>query len=62
MIVANFSRVLMDESWGDPQVFRPERFIDNEGNISIPERYMPFSIGKLYNCLSFYIIVPKACE
>ncbi|XP_034938135.1 probable cytochrome P450 303a1 [Chelonus insularis] len=50
MIAANFSRILMDESWGDPEVFRPERFIDSEGNITVPERYMPFSIGK-HKCM-----------
>lgn len=45
MIVANFNKVLMDESWSDPEVFRPERFIDSEGNISLPNQYIPFSIG-----------------
>lgn len=45
MILANFNRVLMDDSWVDPETFRPERFIDAQGNISIPEQYMPFSIG-----------------
>ncbi|XP_043289882.1 probable cytochrome P450 303a1 isoform X2 [Venturia canescens] len=50
MIVANFNRVLMDESWGDPEVFRPERFIDARGNISVPDQFMPFSIGK-HHCM-----------
>ncbi|KAK0166782.1 hypothetical protein PV327_004267 [Microctonus hyperodae] len=50
MIVANFNKVLMDESWSDPEVFRPERFIDSEGNISLPNQYIPFSIGK-HRCM-----------
>ncbi|KAF7987189.1 hypothetical protein HCN44_010857 [Aphidius gifuensis] len=50
MIVANFNRVLMNDSWGDPEVFRPERFIDEKGNISVPDQYMPFSIGK-HHCM-----------
>ncbi|KAK0176822.1 hypothetical protein PV328_000926 [Microctonus aethiopoides] len=50
MIVANFNKVLMDESWSDPEVFRPERFIDPEGNISLPNQYIPFSIGK-HRCM-----------
>ncbi|XP_015121196.1 probable cytochrome P450 303a1 [Diachasma alloeum] len=51
MLAANFSRILMsDEFYEDPEVFRPERFIDSKGNISIPEQYMPFSIGK-HHCM-----------
>jgi cytochrome P450 len=32
--------------WGDPQVFRPERFINENGEIQAPEYYMPFGVGK----------------
>lgn len=35
----------MDESWGDPENFRPERFIDGSGNIVTPSRFLPFSAG-----------------
>jgi len=45
MLVANFNRILMDESWNDPEDFRPERFLDNNGNIITPEKYFPFGIG-----------------
>lgn len=45
MLVVNYNRVLMDESWDDPEDFRPERFLDNDGNIITPEKYFPFSIG-----------------
>ena len=35
------------EYWGDPEVFRPERFIDESGNKIIKhEAFMPFSAGK----------------
>ncbi|XP_011310802.1 probable cytochrome P450 303a1 [Fopius arisanus] len=51
MLAANFSRILMtDDVYGDAEVFRPERFIDSKGNISVPEQYMPFSIGK-HHCM-----------
>jgi len=45
MLVINYNRLLMDESWKDPEDFRPERFLDNDGNIITPENYFPFSFG-----------------
>src|SRR5207245_655342 len=36
------------DTWGDPDVFRPERFLDSEGNF-IPKpnsMYLPFSAGR----------------
>lgn len=47
MIVVNFNRVLMDYFWDDSEAFRPERFIDDEGKLSIPEQFLPFSFGKI---------------
>ncbi|CAG7731169.1 unnamed protein product, partial [Allacma fusca] len=39
------------EYWGDPEVFRPERFLDSSGSKVIPkDALMPFSTGKRY-CL-----------
>lgn len=43
--MASFNGILMDESWGDPEIFRPERFIDESGNIVTPSRFLPFSAG-----------------
>lgn len=45
MIIVNFHELLMNESWSDPEEFRPERFIDENGRISVQEQYFPFSIG-----------------
>ncbi|XP_031827989.1 putative cytochrome P450 303a1 [Nomia melanderi] len=50
MLIVNFNGILMDESWGDPEVFRPERFIDESGNIVTPNTYFPFSIGR-HRCM-----------
>ena len=46
MIVVNFNGILMNkEYWGDPEAFRPERFIDESGKIVMPEHYVPFGFG-----------------
>ncbi|XP_011495186.1 PREDICTED: probable cytochrome P450 303a1 [Ceratosolen solmsi marchali] len=50
MLVVNFNRILMGEFWGDPEEFRPERFIDESGKIVMSEQYLPFSFGK-HRCL-----------
>lgn len=31
--------------WGDPETFRPERFLDASGNVHKPEYFIPFSVG-----------------
>lgn len=31
--------------WGDPDVFRPERFLDSEGKVVKPDYLIPFSTG-----------------
>jgi len=35
------------KTWGDPENFRPERFLDKDGHvIPKPDALMPFSVGK----------------
>nr|XP_054773774.1 cytochrome P450 2U1-like [Lytechinus pictus] len=47
IIIANYWRISRDPKiWDDPEVFKPERFLDAEGNCVKPEELMPFSIGK----------------
>ena len=36
--------------WGDPEKFRPERFLDSEGKIVNEHKLLTFSIGKR-NCI-----------
>ncbi|XP_053994345.1 probable cytochrome P450 303a1 [Hylaeus volcanicus] len=50
MLLVNFNSILMDESWGDPETFRPERFINESANIIIPQTYIPFSMGR-HRCM-----------
>jgi len=49
MIFPNLHHVMHDEDyWKDPQIFNPDRFIDNDGKFKPSERVIPFSIGKRY--------------
>jgi cytochrome P450 len=46
IIIPNISEVHHDpKTWGDPEVFRPERFLDNNGQFVKNERVIPYSIG-----------------
>ena len=47
MILLNVLSTHMDEkTWGDPHVFRPERFINDDGKFVKHPHVIPFSIGK----------------
>ncbi|KAH9489497.1 Cytochrome P450 2J1 [Bulinus truncatus] len=47
-IAPNLDSVLHDEKiWGhDVMSFKPERFLDRDGQVKVPEEFIPFSIGK----------------
>ena len=40
------AELLKGEYWGDGTTFRPERFLDAEGQIRRDDHFIPFSIGK----------------
>ncbi|KAL3862704.1 hypothetical protein ACJMK2_008657 [Sinanodonta woodiana] len=47
----NISSVLSDPAvWGDPEIFRPERFVSEEGTLLHPDEFIPFFTGRR-NCL-----------
>lgn len=47
IIIPNVWNVHRDPNyWEDPEVFRPERFFDAQGEIQVPEYLIPFSVGK----------------
>ncbi|KAH9510286.1 cytochrome P450 2 sub U member 1 [Bulinus truncatus] len=47
IVMPNLDAVLgSKEIWGDPETFRPERFLDEQGNIVKREELIPFSIGR----------------
>ena len=46
LLMVNFASVLHDSShWKNPELFRPERFFDADGNLSNPEEFIPFGLG-----------------
>lgn len=49
-ILINLRSVMMDKNhWGDPENFRPERFLDTNGQTIQDEWFIPFGQGK--NCI-----------
>nr|CAD7450965.1 unnamed protein product [Timema bartmani] len=51
MVICNFNGTLMNKTfWGDPENFRPERFLDEDGKVVIPDYYTPFGFGK-HRCM-----------
>ena len=46
LVTPIMSEIMKGEYWGDGQVFRPERFLDEAGRVRKDERLIPFSIGK----------------
>lgn len=55
-VLVNLNSVLRSpEVWGDPDKFRPERFIGEDGKLLRFEELIPFSIGLLH-CYYFLII------
>jgi cytochrome P450 len=47
MVVINLYSVFQDrEHWGDPEVFRPERFLDADGHFVKDDWMIPFGVGK----------------
>ena len=47
LLMVNFLSALHDPNpWGDPEKFRPERFFDADGNLTKPEEFIPFGLGR----------------
>ncbi|XP_072014919.1 cytochrome P450 2A10-like [Amphiura filiformis] len=46
VVISNLYAVMHSpEVWGDPEEFRPERFLDDDGNFHEPNEVIPFGIG-----------------
>lgn len=49
ILMPDMDSVLSDSQiWGDPQNFRPERFLDDEGNFKKREEMIAFFMGKIF--------------
>ncbi|XP_072014923.1 cytochrome P450 2A10-like [Amphiura filiformis] len=47
VVISNLYAVMHSpELWRDPEEFRPERFLDDEGNFHEPDEVIPFGIGR----------------
>ena len=60
IIIPSLTSILQDpEVWGDPENFRPERFIGPDGKVTRPEEFIPFGIGDhdtyMRGCCDIYI-------
>jgi len=45
-VLINLYAVHMDPKvWKDPEIFRPERFLDSDGQVIGRESVIPFSLG-----------------
>lgn len=47
MVITNLWSIHHDSDiWGDPEVFRPERFLDSRGLLKKKDITLPFRAGK----------------
>lgn len=53
IVIPNIHSVHHDPAlWGDPEVFRPERFLDEQGEVVKPEYLIPFFLGQCWASLT----------
>ena len=49
-----YSVLTSEEYWDQPKLFKPKRFIDKSGKLTIPEAFIPFGYGKPISKTSYY--------
>lgn len=54
MIVSLFSLHMEKDYWKDPEIFRPERFLDDAGNLINHDNFLPFGSGSHILHLIFF--------
>ena len=48
--------------WEDPEAFKPERFLDEEGHVTKPEAFLPFGLGGFLMCFCLmFSFASKGC-
>ncbi|XP_049828989.1 methyl farnesoate epoxidase-like [Schistocerca gregaria] len=58
VLVNNWSLHMNKEHWGDPEVYRPERFINETGLLREDDAFLPFGLGR-HRCLGEHFA--KSC-
>ena len=54
IILADMDSVNNDRrTWGDPQKFRPERFIAEDGSLLKIEEFIPFFLGNSFSAIPY---------
>ena len=54
MVIPNLHSVHHDPAlWGDPEDFRPERFLDKEGQVVRSQYLIPFFLGQWREIVAF---------
>lgn len=61
LLIVSMHNILNDKSyWGDPEVMRPERFLDSTGTKIVNyERACVFGMGNGFICVSCHFILIK---
>nr|XP_018918027.1 PREDICTED: probable cytochrome P450 303a1 [Bemisia tabaci] len=61
ILLVNFHHLLMSSTyWDEPELFKPERFINADNKVTIPDIFKPFGFG-LYK-VSYVCVVKSFCE
>jgi len=60
VLVNLYSAHMDSDDWNQPQQFRPERFLDQSGNVVDRDRVIPFSLGKQIADILAVVIVGVA--
>jgi len=55
IFVNNHILNMSEELWEEPESFKPDRFLDPEGNFSKPAHFQPFSMGKR-SCMGYKMV------
>ena len=48
-LILTLSQFLGEKYWKNPEKFDPNRFFDTNGKLNIPEAFIPFGLGMLFD-------------
>jgi len=54
----NINGILMDEElYQEPWTFKPERFLNEQNEVQIPDSFIPFGVGKSHFVIFDYFVL-----